>query len=151
MGKVLYPTQNNPHGDLIEFDDKLSGKDFTGKSLKDEHILPGTNIYASVFYQENKPDEHIFPEDMAGVSFYNCNLDNVYVPLGNTIIGGTHKNMMVQNDLRDWEIDETAKPIKVSNEKYWIAEGCSVDPKDIPLTKIVDTSLIKKVVIEEVI
>ena len=147
-GEVLYPTLNNPEGDLIKFDDKLSGKDFTNKNLRDIKIIPGTVIYASVFYQENKPDEHIFPEDMAGVSFYNCNLDNVYIPLGNTIIGGTHKKMMVQNDLRDWEIDKDSKPIKVMNEDYWKVEGVSIDVKDIPLEKLINISEIPKTMVE---
>lgn len=52
------------------------------------------------------------------------------------IVDSSRRRFKVQNDLRDWEIDETNKPVKVLNEKYWIREGTSVDPKDIPTEKI---------------
>ena len=52
------------------------------------------------------------------------------------IINCSQRRFKVQNDLRDWEIDHTDKPIKVINEKYWEMSGYSIDAKDIPLQKI---------------
>ena len=46
------------------------------------------------------------------------------------------RRIQVQNDLRDWEIDRLNKPIKVTNEKYWVLKQISVDPKFIPKEKI---------------
>ena len=46
------------------------------------------------------------------------------------------KRFEVQNDLRDWEIDQVGAPVKVINEKYWIMKQISVDPKYIPAEKV---------------
>lgn len=47
------------------------------------------------------------------------------------------RRIQAQNDLRDWEIDRLNKPVKVVNEKFWTLRSVSVDPRDIPKTKIV--------------
>lgn len=148
MGKVLYPTEQNPNGDWIEFDDKWSGKDYTHKSLKDEVIPKGTVIYASCFYQEASEDatkieeiqKHIFPEDMTEVTFYNCNLNNVYIPPHNTVIDpcGRTKLIKVQNDREDWIIDGDLKPVEPVNKKKFLELGLSIDPKDIPKNKLAE-------------
>ncbi len=46
------------------------------------------------------------------------------------------RRIQVQNDLRDWELDRSNKPIKVTNEKYWVLKQISVDPKYIPKEKV---------------
>ena len=46
------------------------------------------------------------------------------------------RRIQVQNDLRDWELDRGNKPVKVTNEKYWLLKQISVDPKYIPKEKI---------------
>lgn len=53
-----------------------------------------------------------------------------------TILKCSRRRFKIQNDLRDWEIDDKDKPVKVINQKYWDLEGVSVDPKDIPAQKI---------------
>lgn len=126
----------------INYDMKYSFKDFTNRSLRDAKDLNGKTIYASVFLQEI-PDSRIFPENMKGVTFVNCNLDNVYIPPGNTVIGGSQRRFRVQNDLRDWLIDENNKPIEPLDKEYWESEGYSVDPKDIPDKPLKDISEIK--------
>ena len=81
---------------------------------------------------------------MTGVTFIRSNLDNVFVPAGNTLVDSTQRKFQIQNDLRDWELDATNKPIKVLNEEYWIKEGYSVDPLDIPSKKLNDIKEINK-------
>lgn len=115
---------------IINYDTEYSFKDFTKKSLK-EIDLNGKTIYASVFMQEI-PDSHIFPEDMRGVTFVNSNLDNVYIPPGNTVIGGTRRRFQVQNDGNDWIIDSKNKPIEPINKEQYLEIGLSIDPKDLP-------------------
>ena len=137
-GEVLY------EGQTITFNDKYSGKGYPyhGLSFKDATDLkPGTIIYASVFYQEwakgdVKVEKHIFPDTMKGVTFYNCNLDNVYVDeTKNTIIGGTHLAIQVQNDWDDWVLDNNLKPIEPMNKERRMEAGISINPKDISSVK----------------
>lgn len=52
------------------------------------------------------------------------------------LLKSSNLRFKVQNDLRDWEIDGSNKPIKVRNEKYWNMKGISVDPQFIPKEKI---------------
>lgn len=49
----------------------------------------------------------------------------------------SQKRFQVQNDLRDWEIDDGGDPVKVINEKLWVSKGISVDPKHIPKQELV--------------
>ena len=83
----------------IEMSDKYSGKAYPyhDLSLKGERIK-NINIYGSCYFQEWVEGDaeivkDIFPDDMTGVTFYNCNLDNIHVPIGNTVIGGSHKKI----------------------------------------------------------
>lgn len=46
------------------------------------------------------------------------------------------RRFQIQNDLREWEIDKLNKSVKVINEKLWNMKGISIDPLDIPKTKI---------------
>ena len=129
---------------VITYNDKYSFKDYTGRTLLKATDLNNTIVYASCFSQEI-PDRHIFPDAMTGVTFVNCNLDNVYIPAGNTVIGGSQKRFKVQNDLRDWEIDINNRPVEVMGKEYWQSQGYSVDPKDIPRIKLKDIEGIKRI------
>lgn len=125
------------------FSENYSLKDLTGQSFLDaDDLTPGTVIRGSCFYQEGKPNCHIFPEDMTGVTFERCNLDNCFVPPGNTLadqagIPCTNKQILVQNDLRDWIIEDE-KPVEVMGKKYWEAQGVNIHCNDIlkPLESI---------------
>ena len=125
-----------------EFDDRYSLKDFTTKTLTDKTIDPGTVIYGSCFSKET-PDFVVFPDDMFGVTLINCNLDNVFIPLGNTVIGGSQRQFKVQNDLEDWVVDGTLKPVEPINKEIFILKGISIDPKDIPETKLDEAITVK--------
>lgn len=131
MSKVEIGRDKNHKPIVIEYDDAYSFKDFTGRDLSD-HKMDNLVIYASCFSQET-PGIAIFPKGMTGTSFYHCNLDNASIPLGNQAINCSQRQFKVQADLRDWEIDEKAQPIKVINEEIYKDQGISVDPKDIPV------------------
>lgn len=120
---------------MSEYDTRYSYKDYTGHSLK--HLnLTNCTVYASCFSQE-KPDTQIFSDDTSNVTFIRCNLTNVTTPPNSTVIDCVQKRILVQNDLRDWEIDENDNPIAVVNAKYWESVGVSVNPSDIPAQKII--------------
>lgn len=52
-------------------------------------------------------------------------------------ISCSKKRFKVQNDLRDWEINDGGDPVKVINEKYWNMKGISINPRHIPEQPIV--------------
>lgn len=139
MGQVeiARDAQNKPT--LIDYDDKWSMRDFTNQKHIFQGVgkaLDGITIYATCFYQEEL-DVDVFPSDVKNLTLVHCNIDNVNVPTGVTVIENRpKKRIQVQNDLRDWEIDDSDVPTKVLNEKYWTAQGISVNPADIPVTKL---------------
>ena len=109
-------------------------KDYTGRKLLNEN-LNGLIIYASCFSQE-VPDTHIFPEDMTGVTFLRCNLDNTYIPPGNTVTLCSQRKFKAQNDLCDWllNLDSTPKePLEKEEFQKW---GISINPADIPVSPL---------------
>lgn len=93
-----------------------SNRDFTGQSLADRSDISGETIENSCFSNET-PHADIFPDDMVGVTFVDCNLDNCFVPPGNTIIRGSHRFFKAQPDGQDWLVDPaTLSPIRLLNE-----------------------------------
>lgn len=118
-----------------------SFKDFTGwefRSRPDYRFPPGTTIEGSCFSQD-KPKSFIFPDSMTGVRFKRCNLDNVFIPHGNTVDSScTTRQFQVQNDLRDWEVDDNGIPTIIMNDTSWLDQGYSVDPRDIPTRVAID-------------
>lgn len=120
---------------------KYSVKNYSGKNanfLKNEPIkdLQEGIIIGTSFYQAERPNSDIFPSGMTGVTFKNCNLDNVLVPVGNTIIGGSHRQIKAQKDWQDWILNPiTLEPVEPINQKQRIAKGLSIDPQDLPTKK----------------
>lgn len=118
--------------------DEFSFKDFAGKPAKHHYENMPSNIviYGSCFSQET-PDIHIFPENLTGVTFIKCNLENVFIPIGNTIIDCSQRRFFVQNDKNDWLIDINNNPTMPTNHKYFTKLGLPMPlPKDIPITKV---------------
>ena len=108
-------------------------------------IIRGSCFYQEALYSADalsvtppSPTVDVFPAGMTGVIFKWCNLDNVNVPIGNTIIGGTHKKIRVQNDLEDWILDVDNKPIEPMDKEQRLEKNVSVDPKDIPTKKMTE-------------
>lgn len=92
-------------------DPKYSFKDFTGWDLTANTDMSWIEIEGSCFSHET-PDSDVFPVDMSGTTLIDCNLDNCTIPPGNTVLRGTQKRFLVQNDLNDWIVDELNQPIK---------------------------------------
>lgn len=80
-----------------------SHKDFTGRSLVDHDDMDGKTVGGSCFSQE-APDTHVFPAGMTGVTFSYCNLDNCFIPDGNTVVGGSQRRHISNAD-GDWLVD----------------------------------------------
>ena len=123
--------------------EKYSFKDFTGQDLSLKIDMDGVIIYASCFSHEI-PDSSVFPANLTGATFIKCNLSNCKIPDGNTVIDCNQTKFKNQNDLRDWELDGGNQPLKVLNEKYWVQQGFSVNPIDIPAQKLNNLTEIKK-------
>lgn len=112
--------------------DEFSFKDFTGRA----NINPSGIIYASCFSQE-EADRHIFPDGMTGVTFIKCNLMNVFIPAGNTVIDCLQERFKVQNDRNDWLIGADNKPTMPIDHKIFTKLGLPIpNPLDIPKIKL---------------
>lgn len=146
----------NYQGVQYDCDPDLSFKDFTGHDLRDRNDIDFTDkiVYASCFSQET-PETKIFTT-LSGATLIKCNLDNVQIPDGATIIDCSQKRFKIQNDLRDWEVDEQNNPVRVINENFWskgiaasvlsaVVEKYSVNPADIPAQKLTSITQITKV------
>lgn len=127
---------------MAKINQKYSKKDFTNQSFTKEPAKDFSNseIIGSNFYQElisGSLTKSIFPVGMTGAIFNRCNLDNVVVPLGNTVLPNcTNRKIRVQKDLEDWVVDNFGNPIEPVNVKKFEKRGISTDPADIPSTKL---------------
>lgn len=106
-------------------------KDLTKLPISD---FNNSEIIGSCFYQQVAPDTQVFPSGIIGTKFTRCNLDNVLIPPGNIIeFDCCHRKIKIQNDLEDWVVDSSLKPIEPVNRKIFERLGLSIDPKDIPI------------------
>jgi hypothetical protein len=87
-------------------------QDFTGWDLSDRTDMDGLTITGTCLSQ-SAPDTHCLPETLSGVTFVHCNLMNVYIPDGNTVIDCQTQRYLVQPDGQDWEVDSDNNPIKI--------------------------------------
>lgn len=119
--------------------DAYSFKDFTGQSLVDVPVedLSDTTIKGTCFAQQGQVSTVVFPTAMSGVTFDRCNLDNVFVPTGNTVNAScAHRKILVQNDGEDWILDENSQPVDPISKTRILEDGGNVDPAKIPETKV---------------
>lgn len=93
---------------------EIANKDFTGQTLVERIDLNDAIFYHCCFSQE-KPDTHIFPETMTGACFAYCNLDNVFIPAGNTAAESSQRRFIAQTDGQDWILDDADNPIEMLN------------------------------------
>jgi hypothetical protein len=137
-------------GLLVQYNEQYSFRDFTNQDLRSATDLDGAVIKGSCFYQTcaedfaGDPLRHIFPGDMRDVSFVECNLDNVYIPPGNTIRQCSHRRIKRMNDGEYWFVGEDFKPVEPIHEKRLKLLQANVDPKKIPAEKIPAVDLLKK-------
>lgn len=118
-------------------------KDYTGRKLLNEN-LNGLTIYASCFSQE-VPDTHIFPENMTGATFVRCNLDNVYIPAGNTVELCSQRKFKAQNDLCDWLLNPDLTPKEPIEKEAYLSLGISINPADIPIVPLTGNIIITRI------
>lgn len=77
-------------------------KDCTGWDLSDRTDMDGLTIEGLCLSNET-PNAQVLPLNLTGTTFVWCNLDNVYVPPGNTIGEGcSNRLFQVQADGQDW-------------------------------------------------
>ena len=100
-----------------------------------------TTIKGSCFYQDWKEGESvvkdIFPDGMVGVEFKNCNIDNLFIPVGNTVVGGTNKKIKEQNDKEDWVLNDSLEPVEPITKEIRLKAKVpmNIDPKKLPKKK----------------
>jgi hypothetical protein len=117
--------------------EKYSYKDFNNQDFSDLDPAEFNNseIVGSCFHQ-NRAASRIFPENMTGVTFQGCNLDNTIVPPGNTVESTCcHKSFGVENDGEYWLLDEDLKPVSPLKPDRYDKLNLSKDPKDLPSTR----------------
>ena len=116
---------------------KYSYKDFLNKKFTDTPAEEwnDTEVIGTCFAQE-KPKTKVFPDEIKGVTFTKCNLDNCIVPETCTINGGTHKWIGVQNDLEDWILDESLNPVEPVDKARFVRLGLSISPLAISASKL---------------
>jgi hypothetical protein len=127
----------------MAINEKYSYKDFTGQYLTDRPASEFNNseIIGSCFHIGNEPFSDVFPPDMTGVTFTKCSLSNCNIPVGNTVGAGCqHRQINIQNDGEQWLLDKDEKPTEPLDKKRFQDLGLSIDPKDIPVTKL-DTNI----------
>lgn len=119
---------------------KYSHKDFTGVKLRTRSVsgFDGSEIVGTCFSQQ-APNTKVFPDGITGVTFRGCNLDNVVVPAGNTIVKSSNRNIVMQQDNMDWVVDKTGKPLEPVAKKLMLKKGMSIDPKDLPVIQRLDS------------
>lgn len=115
----------------------FSSRDYTNLNLEDVQENMNHEIIRGACFSQQEPDTKVFPDKMSGVTFINCNLDNVVIPEGNKLIDCSNRRYKVQNDLNDWEIDENGNPVRLVNWQYFEKLGLNQpSPKDILLESV---------------
>lgn len=103
MGQVQY------NSEIVEYNDDWSFKNFVNQPVPS--IPNGITIYSTSFYFE-QPDSEPFPSDMTGVTFVKCNMDNLIIPNGNTLVDCSNVRFQAQDDGRDWIINDNDEPVE---------------------------------------
>ena len=95
----------------MSVNEKYSYKDLVDQNFTtvDAPEFNNSEIVGSNFFQYNAPRSNVFPSDMTGVTFKNCNLDNCNIPAGNTLEKCTNLHIKI--------IDEIACIVNESEEK----------------------------------
>jgi len=127
-------------------------REFSNKEIRVGKVnIPNDVIVSRADFRRELPGgqdyepEHIFREDMAGVTFICSYLDNVFVPSGNTIVTevngagcGSYKMYHRENDLENWIVDEDGNPIEPLEKEMFIRKEISIDPDDIPSERLLE-------------
>ena len=113
--------------DKYSFKD-LHFQDFTKTDPKEfEGEIKGTA------FSQKAPFTACFSPIMTGVTFTDCNLDNCIIPPGNTVKGGTNKQIKEQADGEMWIVNALLQPVSPLKPYRFDAAGLSKVPAMIPI------------------
>lgn len=129
---------------------KYSFQDFTNEKFFETDDLDGSVIIGSCFYQdvegrEGDPRTEIFPSNMVGVTFIECNLDNVYIPQGNTI-DSTCSSRRVKRmyDGRLWILNAVLTPVEPLHKIRLRQIGANINPKKLSKIPLYSSKLLQR-------
>lgn len=131
-------TREERIGMMARRNNKYSFEDFTNQKFFDATDLNGSVVIGSCFYQDAKgrngdPRVGVFPSDMVGVTFIECNLDNVYIPSGNMVDPLCYcRRVKRQYDGELWILNEDLDPVELLHKDRLLKLGINVSPKKIP-------------------
>lgn len=91
----------------------FSWRDYTNQFLYDVGDQLNGETIRSACFSQRLPDTYVFPDDMTGVTFINCNLENCFIPPGNIVIDCLTRRVMTLEDGNDWIVDEENQPISM--------------------------------------
>jgi len=129
------------NGVSYDCDERYSFKDFGGQNLTARDDMTNRTICRSSFSNETPDAVDVFPPDMTGTTFLQCNLDNVLIPNieKNTVVDGSVRRFKTQNDGMPWIVDpQTLAPVEPLDEDSFQQLGLSTDPAKIPKSALVD-------------
>ena len=88
--------------------------------------IPGGTVIDGSCFDCETPDTEVFPVDMTGVTFKNCNLNNVKVPPLNTVDKSCSTfRYKAGEDGQTYLIDKDDKPVKKLSESTKADEGAA--------------------------
>ena len=96
-----------------------------------------TEIIGACFYQ-NEPYTRVFPDGIKNLTLTRCNVDNVEIPSGVTVNGGTNHHIKSQNDGEYWIMDRDGKAVEPRDKAQYVEFGLSVDPREIPVAPLAE-------------
>lgn len=142
--KIVGTTVEPEEADLLPQDlpatilnERYSYRDFTGLDFTkidpkefDKTIITGT------CFSQLLPLTKVFPPGMTGVLFMKCNLDNVDIPVGNTMDACCNRQWKEQNDMELWVVDIALQPVEPLSKKMFQDLGISINPANIPVEKM---------------
>jgi hypothetical protein len=113
-----------------------SHRDFTGQVLTDRPAKEFEGEIVGSCFSQEAPGTEVFPKD-AACTFVDCNLDNVALPPGCTVVRGCARRFRTQTDGHDWEVAADGAPVRPLNVHSHLAHGLIVDPADLePLSEV---------------
>lgn len=96
---------------MSDYDDQ----DMTGHDLSGRTDMSGLTIHGLCLSHE-KPEAQVLPSDLTGTTFIACNLDNVLVPPGNTLINCSNRMFQANpDDGQDWLVDSDGNFLSLLN------------------------------------
>ena len=97
--------------------------------------MNGLTIHGLCLSNET-PNAQMLPANLTGVTFIACNLDNIFIPPGNTLVNCSNRLFKVQNDGDDWLVDAQHNPIQPLHPQQYLDLGLSILPSALPAKPI---------------